>query len=54
MKINEKEDIATYFLRVDAIVNAIRGLGEELNESLVVQKVLRSLLLKYDAKVSTI
>jgi hypothetical protein len=27
---------------------------EELNESLVVQKVLRSLLLKYDAKVSAI
>jgi hypothetical protein len=51
---NEKEDIATYFLRVDEVVNAIRGLGEEIDESLVVQKVLRSLLLKYDAKVSTI
>ena len=47
---DEKEDIATYFLRVDEVVNAIRGLGEELNESLVVQKVLRSLLLKYDAR----
>jgi hypothetical protein len=51
---DEKEDIATYFLRVDEVVNAIRGLSEELNESLVVQKVLRSLLLKYDSKVSTI
>ena len=39
---NEKEDFATYLLRVDEVVNAIRGLGEELNESLVVQKVLRS------------
>jgi hypothetical protein len=54
LKMNEKEDIATYFLRVDEVVNAIKGLGEELNESLVVQKVLRSLLLKYDAKVSAI
>jgi uncharacterized lipoprotein YehR (DUF1307 family) len=54
LKMNEKEDIATYFLRVDEVVNAIRGLGEELDESLVVQKVLRSLLLKYDAKVSAI
>jgi hypothetical protein len=54
LKMNEKEDIATYLLRVDEVVNAIRGLGEELDESLVVQKVLRSLLLKYDAKVSTI
>jgi hypothetical protein len=54
LKIDEKEDIATYFLRVDEVVNAIRWLGEDLNESLVVQKVLRSLLLKYDAKVSAI
>ena len=51
---NEKEDIATYLLRVDEVVNAIRGLGEKINESLAVQKVLRSLLLKYDAKVSAI
>jgi uncharacterized lipoprotein YehR (DUF1307 family) len=54
LKMNEKEDIATYFLRVDEVVNAIRGLGEEVDESLVVQKALRSLLLKYDAKVSAI
>jgi hypothetical protein len=54
LKMNEKEDIATYFLRVDEVVNSIRGLGEEINKSLVVQKVLRSLLLKYDAKVLTI
>jgi hypothetical protein len=54
LKMDEKKDIATYFLRVDEVVNAIRGLGEDLNESLVVQNVLRSLLLKYDAKVSSI
>jgi hypothetical protein len=51
---DEKEDIATYFFRVDEVVISIIGLVEELNESLVVQKVLRSLLLKYDAKVSAI
>jgi hypothetical protein len=51
---NEKEGIATCLLRVDEVVNTIRGIGEELDESLVVQKVLRSLLLKYDAKVSAI
>jgi hypothetical protein len=54
LKMNEKEDIATYLLRFDEVVNAIRGLGEEIDESLVVQKVLGSLLLKYDAKVSAI
>jgi hypothetical protein len=51
---NEKEDIATYLLRVDEFFNAIKGLGEDVDESLVVKKVLRSLLLKYDAKVSAI
>jgi hypothetical protein len=54
LKMNEKEDIATYLLRVDEVVNVIRGLGEELDKLLVVQKVLRSLVLKYDAKVSAI
>jgi hypothetical protein len=51
---DEKEDIATYLLRVDEVLNAIIGLGEELNEPLVVQKVLRSLPVRYDAKVSDI
>jgi hypothetical protein len=51
---NENEDIATYILRVDEVVNVIRGLGEDIDELLVVQKVLRPLLLKYDAKVSAI
>ena len=54
LKMDEKEDIATYFLRVDEFVNDIKGLGEDPNESLVVQKLLRSLLLKYDAKVFSI
>jgi hypothetical protein len=52
--INQEGYIATYLVRVDEVVNSIRGLGEELNKLLVVQKVLISLLLKYDAKVSTI
>jgi hypothetical protein len=51
---NEMEDTATYFLIVDEVANAIKGLGEEIDESLVVQKVFRSLLLNYDAKVSAI
>jgi hypothetical protein len=51
---DEKEDIATYFLRVDQVFNSIIRLGEDLNESLVAQKLFRSLLLKYDAKVSAI
>ena len=54
MKMKESENIAAYLLRVDEVVNSITGLGEEVNESIIVQKVLRSLSLRYDAKVSAI
>jgi hypothetical protein len=35
-------------------VNAIKGLGEEVDESVIVQKVLRSLPMRFDAKISTL
>ena len=38
INMKEYENIATYFLRVDEIVNAIIGLGEEIKESVIVQK----------------
>ena len=47
----EDEDIATYFLQVDEIVNVIIGLGEEIEESVIVQKVLRSLLMRFNPKI---
>jgi hypothetical protein len=50
----EEENIAEYFQRVDEIVNSIRALGEELKDKIIVQKVLRSLPMRYDAKVSTL
>jgi hypothetical protein len=50
----EDENNATYFLRVDEIVNAIIGLGEEIEESVIVQKVLRSLPMRFDSKRSTL
>lgn len=49
----ESENIAAYLLRLDEVVNSVTGLGE-FNESLIFQKVLRSLSLKYDAKVLAI
>jgi hypothetical protein len=54
LKMKEDENIATYFLRVDEIVNAIIGLGEEIKESVIVQKVLRSLPMRFDPKISTL
>jgi hypothetical protein len=50
----EDENIAAYFLRVDETVNAILGLREEIKESLIVQKVLRSLPMRFDPKISTL
>ncbi|XP_059070585.1 uncharacterized protein LOC131860219 [Cryptomeria japonica] len=54
LKMKEDEDIAAYFLRVDEIVNAITSLGEEVEDTLLVQKLLRTLTMKFDPKVSAI
>jgi hypothetical protein len=54
LKMKEDEDIATYFLRVDETVNAIIGLGEEIEESVIVQKILRSLPMRFNPKISTL
>jgi hypothetical protein len=50
----EEESIVEYLQRVDEIVNSIRVLGEDLDEKIIVQKVLRSLPMRYDSKVSTL
>jgi hypothetical protein len=50
----EDENIATYFLRVDETVNAIIRLGEEIKESVNVQKVLRYLPMRFDPKISVL
>ncbi|XP_057866023.2 uncharacterized protein LOC131073574 [Cryptomeria japonica] len=50
----EEENVAGYFLRVDEVVNSLKGLGENIEDKIVVLKILRSLPLRFDAKVSTI
>jgi hypothetical protein len=54
LKMKEEENIVEYLLRVNEIFNTIKGLGEELDDKIVVQKVLRSLPMRYDPKVSTL
>ena len=54
LKIKEEENIASYLLRVDEIMNIIRGLGERIEESDIVQKILRSLPMRFDSKISAI
>jgi hypothetical protein len=54
LKMKEDENIAAYFLRVDEIMNAIIGLREEIEESVIFQKVLRSLPMRFNPKISTL
>ena len=51
---NEDETISKYFLRVEELMNAMKGLGEKIGEAPLVQKILRSLLDKFNRKVSAI
>jgi hypothetical protein len=50
----EDENIAVYVLKFDETINAIIGLGEEIKESLIVQKLLISLPMRFDPKISTL
>ena len=43
-----------YLQRVDEVVNTMRGLGEVIDESKVVEKILRSLSTRFDSKVLAI
>jgi hypothetical protein len=53
-KMKEEENIVEYFHRVDDVVNSIREVREELTDKHIVQNILRSLPMIYDAKISTI
>ena len=50
----EEEEIATYFLRVDEILNSIVGLGATIEEKPVVQKIMRTLPSWFNSKVSVL
>lgn len=50
----EEENIAGCLIRVDEIVNIVEGLGEEVDDKVIVQNVFRSLIMRYDAIVSSI
>jgi hypothetical protein len=54
LKMNEVETVIKYFLRVEELVNAMKGLGEKIEESFSVKKILRSMLDKFNPKVSAI
>ena len=47
----EEENIVEYFHRVDEVVNSIRAAGEELTNEPIFKNILRSLPMRYDAKI---
>ena len=49
-----EENIGEYLLHVDEVVNAIRWLGGKLKEKEILRKVLRTVPMRYDPKVSTL
>ena len=54
LMMKEEEYIERYFLQVDEIVNTMRGLGEHVENIEIFQKILRSLLMRFDSKVSAL
>jgi hypothetical protein len=50
----EHETIGKYFLRVEELVNSMKGLGEKIEELILVKKILRSFLDKFNPKVFAI
>ena len=54
VKMNEDEDIASFFLKVVEIVNNMKALGETIEEGVIVQKILRSLPSRFNPKVYAI
>jgi uncharacterized lipoprotein YehR (DUF1307 family) len=54
LKMNEDERVSKYFLRVEDLVNSMKGLGEKIEDAFLVQKILRSLPNRFNPKVSAI
>lgn len=53
LKIENNESMDTYYTRLDEVVNQIKIMGEELWDKQVVEKILISLIEKFDATILT-
>ena len=54
LKMKEENNIFEYLESVDEVVNVIQGLGETIEDIYIVDKVLRTLPMAYNTKVSTV
>lgn len=50
----DEENSVIYFLCMDEVVRIICGLGEKIEDEIIKQNILRSLPMRFDAKVSAI
>ena len=51
LKMEDDEDVASFFHRIDEIINTMRGLGQKMEEKDVILKILRSLPMRFYVKV---
>ena len=54
VKMNEDEDVASFFLRDAKVVNNMKALGETIKECIIVKKILRYLPSRFNPKASAI
>ncbi|XP_052479527.1 uncharacterized protein LOC128034730 [Gossypium raimondii] len=54
LKMKEEETVKQYLDRIMAIVNSIRLFGEQFSEARIVEKVMSTLLERYEAKISSL
>ena len=50
----DEENISEYFKRVNNIVNSIKGLGVDVRQNEIVEKILTTIPMLYNPKVSTL
>jgi hypothetical protein len=51
LKMKDEVNFSEYFERVDNIINSIKGLGVEVSDKELVEKILRTLSILYNPKV---
>jgi len=54
LRMHNDESIASFFLHIYEIVNCMKNLGEEIKDTTLIEKILRSLTPKFKSKVSAI
>ena len=54
LKMKEDNNIDAYFQHIDEITNTVEGLGEPVDEKTIIQKILRTLLGRFNPKVSVL